>query len=82
MSTGLFPPGHDTMTHLHQIDEEVACVLHGELTVTLDGQEHTAVSAGTVFIPQGTRMKMANRTETSAWPGSSSACSCGEKGSA
>lgn len=67
VSTGVFPPGHETMTHLHEIDEEVIYVLHGELTVTLDGEEHTVGPGGTVFIPPGTWMTIANRTETSAF---------------
>ena len=67
MGTLVFPPGHETVTHLHEIDEEVLYVLHGELTVTLEGQEHTAGPGGTVFIPPGTWMKIANQTNTSAF---------------
>lgn len=67
IATSVFPPGHETVTHLHQIDEEVVYVLQGELTVTLAGQEYTAGPGATVFIPPGTWMSIANRTETSAF---------------
>lgn len=65
MATSVFPPGHETPTHLHEIDEEVVYVLHGELTATLEGQEHTVGPGGTVFVPPGTWMALGNRTETS-----------------
>lgn len=66
MATFVFPPGHETVTHLHEIDEEVLYVIYGELTVTLEGEEHTARPGGTVFVPPGTWMKIANHSETSA----------------
>lgn len=67
VATSVFPSGHETVTHLHEIDEEVVYVLHGELTVTLEGEEYTVGPGGTVFIPPGTWMAIANRTQTSAF---------------
>ena len=70
-ASGLFaaiavlPPGHETPMHLHEIDEEMVYVLHGELTATLGDEEYTAGPGSTVFIPPGTWMKLENRTETS-----------------
>ena len=66
VGTVIFPPGHETPMHLHEIDEEVVYVLHGELTATLGDEEYTAGPGSTVFIPPGTWMKLENRTETSA----------------
>lgn len=56
------PPGHETPTHLHEIDEEVVYVLEGELTVILEGEEHTVGPGGTVFIPPERWMALANRS--------------------
>ncbi len=58
------PPGHETPTHLHEIDEEVVYVLEGELTVILEGKEHTVGPGGAVFIPPERWMALANRTDT------------------
>jgi quercetin dioxygenase-like cupin family protein len=63
LATGTLPPGHETPTHLHEIDEEVIYVLSGELTAILEGEEHTAGPGATVFIPPGSWMAIANRTE-------------------
>lgn len=57
------PPGDESLTHLHEIDEELIYVLEGELTVTLDGEEHSVGPGGTVFVPPGAWMKLANRTD-------------------
>lgn len=57
------PPGDESPTHLHEIDEELIYVLEGELTVTLDGEEHTVGPGGTVPVPPGAWMKVANRTD-------------------
>ena len=67
IATFVWPPGLETVTHLHEIDEEVLYVFHGELTVTLEGQEYTAGPGGTIFVPPGTWMKIANHTNTSAF---------------
>lgn len=61
-----FPPGVETVTHLHEIDEEVLYVLSGEVTVTLHEKEYTAGQGGTVFVPPGTWMAIANRTDAPA----------------
>lgn len=50
MARATLPPGHETPTHLHEIDEEVVYVLEGELTVILEGEEHTVDPGGTVFV--------------------------------
>jgi quercetin dioxygenase-like cupin family protein len=63
LATGTLPPGHETAMHLHEIDEEVIYVLSGELTVTLEGEEHTVGPGATVFIPPESWMAIANRTE-------------------
>lgn len=57
------PPGHETPTHLHEIDEEVVYVLEGELTAILEGEEHIVGPGGTVFVPPGRWMALANRTD-------------------
>lgn len=57
------PPGHVTPVHLHEIDEEVVHVLEGELTAILEGEEQTVGPGGTVFVPPGTWMALANRTD-------------------
>lgn len=57
------PPGHETPTHLHEVDEEVVYVLEGELTVLLEGEERTVGPGGTAFVPPGTWMALANRTD-------------------
>lgn len=54
------PPGHETPTHLHEIGEEVVYVLEGELTAILEGEEHAVGQGGTVFVPPGTWMALAN----------------------
>lgn len=63
LATATLPPGHETPTHLHEIDEEVVYVLEGELTVILEGEEHTVGVGGTAFVPPGTWMALANRTD-------------------
>lgn len=63
-ATVVLPPGHETPTHLHEIDEEVVYVLHGELTAMLGDEEYTVGPGSTVFIPPGTWMNLENRTET------------------
>lgn len=57
------PPGHETPMHLHEIDEEVVHVLEGELTAVLEGEEHAASPGETVYVPPGTWMALANRTD-------------------
>lgn len=64
LAKATLPPGHETPTHLHEIDEEVVYVLEGELTVILEGEEHTVGPGGTAFVPPGTWMALANRTDT------------------
>ena len=66
MAIATYVPGGETPTHLHEIDEELLYVLDGEVTVTLDDQEHTVGPGGTVIVPPGTWMAIANRTESPA----------------
>ena len=66
VGTATFPPRVETATHLHEIDEEVLYVLSGEIAVTLDGKGHKVGPGGTVFIPPGTWMAIANRTDAPA----------------
>lgn len=61
-----FPPGHQTATHLHEIDEEFIYVLEGQLTSTLDGEERRMGPGGVVFVPPGTWMALENRTDRPA----------------
>lgn len=65
-ATFTVPPGHETATHLHEIDEEAFYVTEGELTVTLGDEVFTARPGAVVFAPPGTWMSIANRTESEA----------------
>jgi len=66
VGTATIPPGVEIPTHLHEIDEEVLYIVSGEITVTLGGSEHSVAQGGTVFIPPGTWMAIANRTKSPA----------------
>lgn len=61
-ATFTIPPGHETVTHLHEIDEETFYVTRGEVTVTLGDEGFTAGPGDVVFAPPGTWMTFANRT--------------------
>lgn len=63
LARATLPPGHETPEHLHEVDEEVVYVLEGELTAVLDDEEHVVGPGGTVFVPPGTWMALANRTD-------------------
>lgn len=65
-ATFTVPPGHETVTHLHETDEETFYVTQGELTVTLGDEVFTAGPGAVVFAPPGTWMSLANRTESEA----------------
>lgn len=65
-ATFTVPPGHESVTHLHEIDEEIFHVTEGELTVTLGDEVFTAGPGAVVFAPPGTWMSIANRTESEA----------------
>jgi quercetin dioxygenase-like cupin family protein len=62
----ILPAGSTIPTHLHEIDEELIYVVEGEVKVTLNGQEHKAVSGDIVFVPPGTWMAITNPTTNSA----------------
>lgn len=62
MVRAVFPPNHQTTTHLHEIDEELVYVLDEELTVTLGEEQQTAGPGAAAFIPPGTWMALENRT--------------------
>lgn len=62
----VFPPGHETASHLHETDEEIIYVLEGELRVTLGDQEYSAGPGATAFVPPGTWMALANPTDQRA----------------
>lgn len=64
MGTATLPPGAAVETHLHEIDEEVLYVIEGTLTVTLAGEEHTVEPGGIVFVPPGTWIALANRSDS------------------
>lgn len=64
--TVTFPPGAEIGTHLHEVDEEVVYVLEGTVTVTLEEKEYTVGPGGMIFVPPGTWMAIANRTEAPA----------------
>jgi quercetin dioxygenase-like cupin family protein len=66
VGSGIVPPNSETPTHLHEVDEEVLYVVEGEITLTLNGEVHTVGTGGTAFIPPGTWMKVANRSDTPA----------------
>lgn len=63
LAKATLPPGHETPMHLHEIDEEVVYVLEGELTAILEGEEHKVGPGGTLFVPPGKWMSLANRTD-------------------
>lgn len=63
-ATFTVPPGHETVTHLHEIDEETFYVTKGEMTVTLGDEVYTAGPGAVVFAPPGTWMSFANRSES------------------
>jgi quercetin dioxygenase-like cupin family protein len=65
-ATFTVPPGHETVTHLHEIDEETFYITEGEFTVTLGDEVFTAGPGAVVFAPPGTWMSFANRTESEA----------------
>jgi quercetin dioxygenase-like cupin family protein len=66
VGSGVVPPNTETPTHLHEVDEEVLYVVEGEITLTLNGQVHTVATGGTAFIPPGTWMKVANKSDAPA----------------
>jgi quercetin dioxygenase-like cupin family protein len=66
VGSGIVPPNTETPTHLHEVDEEVLYVVEGEITLTLNGVVHTVSTGGTAFIPPGTWMKVANKSDAPA----------------
>jgi mannose-6-phosphate isomerase-like protein (cupin superfamily) len=55
------PPGSNgPATHVHDSDQ-LYCVLEGEMTVVLDGEERSAPAGSIVFIPKGTAHQNRNR---------------------
>lgn len=65
-ATFTVPPGQETVTHLHEVDEETFYITEGEFTVTLGDEVFTAGPGAIVFAPPGTWMSFANRTESEA----------------
>jgi uncharacterized cupin superfamily protein len=57
----VFQPGERGRIHAHVRQEEVYVVLDGELTVILDGAEHTLARDQLVRVAPATRRQLANR---------------------
>ena len=66
VGSGIVPPNSETPMHLHEVDEEVLYVVEGEITLTLNGEVHSVGTGGTAFIPPGTWMKVANKSDAPA----------------
>ena len=54
------PPGDMIPSHRHLREDEIIIILQGKARVILGTQAYTATTGGTVFIPQGTCITVAN----------------------
>ena len=54
------PPGDAIPVHRHMREDEIILVLHGTARVQLGTRQYTVGAGGTVFIPQGTCIAVAN----------------------
>jgi quercetin dioxygenase-like cupin family protein len=55
LSAGIvtFPPGTDSIPHMHTVEEEVLYVVSGRGALVCDGQPHDLEPGSYVFIPPG-----------------------------
>lgn len=55
-------PGHRLSYQYHHHRQEFWTIVEGEAVVILDGQEHTLKYGESIFIPQGARHRIENRS--------------------
>jgi putative monooxygenase len=67
MGTVQLEPGEVVTEHYHPYSEEFLYLVDGVITVRLDGRETVLEAGSGVFIPIGTRHRLANHSATTAF---------------